>query len=257
MGRELVQQFKHNQRHLSSWDQPETPAEDTGPYYTPWEQYELTIITYVTDKYKAESRREFSVIVYPPVLAEGDGAAGLAASLLDGVVAKGLNTGDLATAAQATGSTVDMLNTGNDTRYSSRRTKTFAEMQSMKRNTGSPESEEGQNRSALSDRMMDIAMECATGSPDTDVGRTSTFQLMGSLTASAGEVNENITKKGVQQMQATLSGGNALDASAGGDAAGALSNMLFSAGLDAAVPIDDDVIDGNGTNITNATRRAL
>jgi hypothetical protein len=105
--------------------------------------------------------------------------------------------------------------------------------------------------------MMEIATECATGSPDTEVGRTSTFQLMGSLTASAGEVNENITKKGVQQMQATLSGGNALDASAGGDAAGALSNMLFSAGLDAAVPIDDDVMDGNGTNITNATRRAV
>jgi hypothetical protein len=243
-----------------AWDQPLTPLEDQGPYYTPWEQYELTIITYVTDKYKAESRREFNVIVYPPVLEEGDGAAGLAAALLDSVVAKGLNTGDLATAAQATGSTVDMLNSGNDTQkpIAPEGPKTFAEMQAMKRKLQEvQESEEGQNRSALRDRMMEIAMECATGSPDTEIGRTSTFQMMGGLTASAGEVNENVTKKGVEQMKATLSGGKSLDPSAGGDATGALSNMLFSAGLDAAVPVDDDVNDGNGTNITNTTRRAV
>ena len=245
-----------------AWDQPETPAVAAGPYYTPWEQYEITIITYVTDKYKAESRRQASVTVYPPVMAEGDGdgTASLAASLLDGVVAKGLSTGDLATAAQATSSTVDMLNTGNDTRrpIAPERPRTFAEMQSVKRALQEvQDSEEGQNRSALRERMMEIAMECANGSPDTAVGRQATFQLLGGLTASAGEVNENITRKGVAQMQATLSGAKALDASAGGDATGALSNMLFSAGLDAAVPIDDDVIDGNGTNITNATRRAV
>ena len=50
-------------------------TEHVGPYYTPWENYELTVITYVTDKYKAESRREAQVIVSPAVLDEGDGAA--------------------------------------------------------------------------------------------------------------------------------------------------------------------------------------
>jgi hypothetical protein len=233
-----------------------------GPYYTPWELYELIIVSYVTDKYKAETRREYSVIVYPPPVDDasgGDGAAALASSMLDSVVDGASNVGDMQAAGQATGSIVDMLNSAKNTSLEATDEEKKGGEQGVRRYRRRlaeyRESPAGQNRSALRERMMSVAASVADGSPDTDVGRTSTFQLTGSLTANAGEMNPSGTDKGVSLMSSSLAGGNALDPSSGGDATGALSNLLLAADLESALPPTDEAEDDPNATAFNGTSR--
>ena len=203
--------------------------------------YEITLVAYITDKYRAETRREIKIKVFPAVLQDsgGDGAADLAAALLDSAVDMAMNTGDLSMAGQATAATVDLLNdNGNETL-----TPDAQPDQSMRRYRRVlqeyQESPAGQNRSGLRDRMMDIAGSVSGGSPDTDVSRRSSFQMTGSLTAAPGEVGAGLTDKGAGLVAGTLSGGNPMDPDSGSDATGALSNLLFTADLSSAKPDKD------------------
>ena len=84
--------------------------------------------------------------------------------------------------------------------------------------------------------MMDVAANVAEGSPNTDVGRKTTFQLTGSLSENAGEMSPSGTDKGVNLISSSLAGEHALDPSSGGDATGALSNLLLAADLESALP---------------------
>ena len=182
-------------------------------------------------QYKAETRREVKIKVFPAIVQEDDGtdgAADLAAQLLDSAVDMAMNTGDLSMAGQTTAATVDLLNDSGNKSVAA--TAKSQKQQSARRYRRAlqeyQETPAGQNRSGLRDRMMDVASSVSVGSPDTDVARRSSFQMTASLTAAPAEVGAGLTDKGAGLIAQTLSGGNAMDPDSGSDATGALSNLI-------------------------------